>query len=91
MSDRSQIFLQGSCELVGAGGAFEAALNAGEALDGFFGGHADDQSSHTLGVAGAAAMEGHFPDDMTVIQRDVDRAGTNTVRLIGKRMHKKIS
>ena len=64
-------FLHGLGELVGAGRAFSAAVDAFEFVDDLLRGHAFHKDADGSEIAGAAARERHVGDD-AVVNVDVD-------------------
>ena len=66
-------------ELVGAGGTLAATVDALQALDGVGNLHTLEERGKTLGVATAAAYEGHVFDD-TIAECNINLHGADTLR-----------
>ena len=69
-------------KLIRAGGGAHAALDALQAGDGFFYSHADDERSHALRVAGAAALKAAGSYN-TVLDFEIDGTAAYAVGLVG--------
>ena len=74
-----EMLLQRGGQLIRAGSAAEAALNALEALDGLFDGHALDERSDALRVAHAAADKAALGHHAVSISYSIERLHTPRV------------
>ena len=86
LRDFFQMLLQGSCQLIGAGGGFEAATNPAQAADCLIDLHTDDQSGDTLGVS-RATTEKFYVGNHIVFYVDFDLTGANSLSGISNVVH----